>query len=640
IGLLIALRKPGNRLGWLLLAGPLPLAVWFLAQEYAIYSLLASPGALPGGRIAAWLTTWIWIPALGGLGMTLLMFPDGRTRSPRWRIAVWTMALSVTFGAATAALWPGPIDNFPEVGNPFGVASFPTLRSVLEAVTNLAFAGSLVAAGASMVLRLRSARGDERVQLRWVAFAASLVPVTFVIVLVADLILGEGILADLASWIYVLVLLGLPLAIGIAILKHRLFDIEIVISKAVVFAILGTFITAVYVAVVVGVGAVIGERASPALSAVAAALVALAFQPVRRWARRVSDRLVYGDRATPYEVLSEFSQRVAGSFGIDDVAPRMATILGEGTASQRAEVWLRVGPGLRRVAAWPPGNGSPTAPLPTTGDELPAFPGANAAVAVRHRGELLGALTVRKPRSEPLTPTEERLVEDLARQAGLVLRNARLVEDLRGSRERLVRAQDEERRRLERNLHDGAQQQLVSLAVKVGMAESAVRKDPTGALTILAQVRRDAQDALEDLRDLARGIFPPVLADEGLAAALRAQARKATVPVEIRADGVGRYRQEAESATYFCCVEALQNATKYAEASLVQIDLAVTDDELRFEVRDDGHGFDPASVAPGAGLQNMFDRLEAIGGSLQIRSAPGTGTTVAGRIPLRQEVRA
>jgi signal transduction histidine kinase len=249
------------------------------------------------------------------------------------------------------------------------------------------------------------------------------------------------------------------------------------------------------------------------------------------------------------------------------------------------------------------------------------------------RGELLGALSVTKGVSEPITPTEERLVGDLAHQAGLILRNVRLVEELRASRQRLVAAQDGELRRIERNIHDGAQQQLVALAVKVRMAEGVVKRDAGRALEILAGVREDAADTLESLRDLARGIYPPLLADQGLTAALEAQARKAIVPVEVRSDGIGRFPQEVEATAYFCCLEAMQNAAKYADASRVQIDLAVADGHLRFEVADDGKGFDPASTPRGSGLQNMVDRLDAVGGAVEIRSARGSGTTLIGRIP-------
>jgi signal transduction histidine kinase len=229
----------------------------------------------------------------------------------------------------------------------------------------------------------------------------------------------------------------------------------------------------------------------------------------------------------------------------------------------------------------------------------------------------------------------------LAGQAGLLLRNARLtaelyqrLEELRASRQRLVAAQDEERRKLERNLHDGAQQQIVSLKIKLGMAKSIAldeRADETAAA--LAQLVDDAGDAVETLRELAHGIYPPLLAAEGLATALRSQARKAVVDVEVIADGVGRYSEDVEATVYFCCLEALQNVAKYAEARSVTIELTDDGGALRFEVCDDGRGFDPAIVRRGAGLQNMQDRLDAVGGHLGLESTPGQGATLTGTIP-------
>jgi len=229
----------------------------------------------------------------------------------------------------------------------------------------------------------------------------------------------------------------------------------------------------------------------------------------------------------------------------------------------------------------------------------------------------------------------EKLLSDLAAQAGLVLRNARLIEEVRASRKRLVAAQDQERRRLERNLHDGAQQQLVALKVRLGLAMATVEKDPAGARSMLGDLEDAAQEALEELRDLARGIYPPLLADRGLPAALEAQARKSAVPVRVDPDGIGRYDQEAEAAVYFCCLEALQNVAKYAEASATSIRLWSEDGSLAFSVRDDGRGFDPEARRYGTGLQGMADRLAALGGSLEVSSAPGEGTTVSGRVPAR-----
>jgi signal transduction histidine kinase len=237
------------------------------------------------------------------------------------------------------------------------------------------------------------------------------------------------------------------------------------------------------------------------------------------------------------------------------------------------------------------------------------------------------------PAAEPLSRDGERLVTDLAGQAGLVLRNVRLIEELQESRRRIVAAQDERARKLERDLHDGAQQQLVALSVKLGLAEQLAARDPQRARTVLAELKADATDALDTLRDLARGIYPPLLAEQGLPAALEAQARKSLVDVRVEADGMGRFAQEVEAAIYFCALEALQNIAKYANARSARIHLERHDGHLSFSVDDDGDGFDP-TTARGSGLTNMRDRVEALGGALEVTSAPGAGTTVHGRIPL------
>jgi signal transduction histidine kinase len=269
------------------------------------------------------------------------------------------------------------------------------------------------------------------------------------------------------------------------------------------------------------------------------------------------------------------------------------------------------------------------------------MPDSSKVAPVRDRDELLGALTVTKPPNDPLTAAEDRLVDDLAAQAGLVLKNVRLteelranLEELRASRQRLVTAQDGERRRIERNIHDGAQQQLVALAVQTRMAEALAGTDPEREREVLRGLQQGLQDALDDLRDLARGIYPPLLADQGLAAALESQARRSTLPVTMEAEGVVRYPQEAEAAVYFCVLEALQNVAKYAEASRTTIRLSGGAGELRFEVEDDGRGFDPATTGYGTGVQGMIDRLAALGGELRVVSQPGSGTTVVGSLPV------
>jgi signal transduction histidine kinase len=299
-------------------------------------------------------------------------------------------------------------------------------------------------------------------------------------------------------------------------------------------------------------------------------------------------------------------------------------------------VWLRIGEELRPAAVWPPDKQG-AAPVPLSGDDLPDLPGEERAFGVRHQGELLGAFSVLARAGEALTPSQEKLLSDLAAQAGLILRNVRLIEELRASRQRIVSAQDEERRRIERNIHDGAQQSLVALAVKLRLARTLAGRDPAKAEAILDELQGETQEALENLRDLARGIYPPLLADKGLVAALEAQARKSPLRVELQANGVGRYHRDAEAAAYFCVLEALQNAAKYSSVPSARVRVWADDGALGFAVEDGGVGFQPERTPRGTGLQNMADRLEALGGRLEIRSGPGRGTVVSGRIPVRAE---
>jgi len=305
-------------------------------------------------------------------------------------------------------------------------------------------------------------------------------------------------------------------------------------------------------------------------------------------------------------------------------------------------VWVRIGAELRAEAVWPQDADRP-APLDVDANSEGFISPTSMREPVRHRGELLGALSITKKPGESITATEEKLVRDLAAQAGLVMRNVALTEqlmgtidELRASRQRLVTAQDEGRRRIERNLHDGAQQQIVALTVKLRLLAQLVERDAEKAKSMASDLQADANEALEQLRDLARGIYPPLLADQGLVAALEAQARKASVPTEVRSDGIGRYPQDTEAAVYFCVLEALNNVAKYAGATRAEVTLAQTNGQLSFAVIDDGQGFDLAETTYGTGVQGMADRLDAIGGSLQVISRKGEGTTVEGRIPMIQ----
>ena len=642
VGALIASRQRRNAIGWLFLVLALGVVVGILSEEYPIYALRTASEPLPGAVWIGWLNQ-LTLVALAAVPMVFLLFPTGRPPSPRWRILVWVIGVAVVLVVVGTIVKPGFIT--PAVGirleNPTGVEAFRSIAGIVIGLGGYPLGVAALLSAVALFVRFRRAQAEERQQIKWLAYVAiagALLTVgTIVSGIVAEARGGRGSwLNDIFFSVTVLVIaLAIPAASAVAILKYRLYELDVVVKKTVVFGILAVFITLGYFLVVIGIPTMLFGTAGGAVNLipfVAAAVLALLFQPVRHWASRLANRLVYGRRATPYEVLSELSQRMGTAYSAEDVLPRIARVLAEGTGSARADVWLHVGGELRPAASWPADTG-PLQPVALGGDDPPSLPDADRTFPVRHQGELLGALAVTMPRGESPTPALEKLLGDAASQAGLVLRNVRLIEELRASRQRLVAAQDEERRRLERNIHDGAQQQLVALAVKLRLLGAVAEKDASKAKDLADQLRQETQDALENLRDLARGIYPPLLADKGLAAALESQARKAGVPVAVEPNGIGRYPAEVEATAYFCVLEALQNVTKYADAAQAVVTLREEDGALRFEVQDDGRGFD-ASTARGTGLQNMEDRVDALGGSLDIRSQVGKGTTVVGRIPL------
>jgi signal transduction histidine kinase len=652
VGALVASRQPGNPVGWLLLGSALA------------YTLAGFGAELPALRTGG--PAWYLVAAdlagqplyLAGLTLgflTLLLFPTGSLPSRRWRWAAWLIgagwllfSVGQTFGPARLAVF--------HAANPLAVGgSAGRALSALQAGGVLAAVGGLLA-GVSLIVRFRRADGVVRKQIEWLAYAAAIVVAGIIASIPLQLLPQTESVNNYENGISTLVLASIPVAMGVAILTRRLYDIDVIVNKTVVYLSLAAFITAVYIALVVGIGQAIGQRGNTGfgLSILATAVVAVAFQLVRERVQRLANRLVYGKRATPYEALSAFADQIGATVPAEDLLPHLARVLAEATGAARAQVWLADGDQLRLEAACPADSQDDAErrcvaiPLPPQG--LPAFPSVTMAFEVSHAGERLGALTLAKRPGEALTPAEERLAAQLAAQAGLVLHNAGLtgqlkqrMAELRASRKRVVEAADSERRRLERNIHDGAQQQLVALSVMARLAETTVDSDKESARAMVVQAQADATEALENLRDLARGIYPPLLAEQGLAAALEAQASRSPFPVTVEAEGRGRYPQEAEAAVYFCVLEALQNSAKYANASRAAVHLAGPagpGGALEFSVTDDGTGFDPGSAGYGTGLQGMADRMAALGGDLQVLSEPGHGTTVTGRLPVRALERA
>jgi len=649
LGVLIATRRPRNPIAWLLLAISVGNAVNLVACFVAMRGLLAGVPATGWVEWPAWLFNWTGGAGAGLLAFLIIFFPNGKLPSHRWRGVVVFGVIVDALNTAASILDTGPTtlsSRLPDVPSPINIAGFSggtNGTSVVSDFLNFSPLVLLAITVAAVVIRFRHSEGDQRRQLRWFTYAAG----AAIAVVLASYPAGSGLGGNLATLGFDLGIgIILPLTIGLAVMKYGLYDLDVFISRTIVYASLAVFITAVYVGIAVGIGELVGSGGRPnlGLSIIATAIVALGFQPLRERVQRVANRLVYGKRATPYEVLSEFSEQVAETYAADEVLPRMARVLQEGAGAERATVWLRSGRTLRPAATHPQ-SADGLKPVTVTGDALPQMPDASHTVVVEDRGELLGALSVTKRRGEALTPIEQKLVDDLAHQAGLVLKNVGLtqellnrLDELRTSRQRLVQAQDQERRQLERNLHDGAQQYLVAIKVKLGLVEMLTDKKPDQAAAMLEQLVGDTDEALETLRDLARGIYPPLLADKGLVAALESQGRKATLRVTIEAHDVGRYSQDVEASVYFSVLEALQNVQKYAKATHAIVRLRGDIKEFRFEVEDDGEGFDPATATRGAGLTNMSDRLDALGGWIELSSQSGRGTTVRGAVPVAAPV--
>ena len=649
VGALIASRKPENAIGWLFCAVTL------------IYSLSAPFGgaaerALATGetgstlaRVSDWIGTWSWIPAvLIPITLLFLLFPTGRPLSPRWRALPWAAVLGTIAFTLSSAFSPHRYtagDALFLKRNPFALAAFDTTAAaVLEAAAVIALVGALVGGIASLMIRLRRSTGDERQQLRLLTSTAAIV----VAVIVASGVVSAAapdndVVVNVAIAVILIGLTAIPVAVGVAILKYRLYDIDVVINKTLVFGTLAAFITLAYVAIVVGIGSAIGRGngSNVGLSIAATAVVALAFHPVQRRVQRFANRLVYGKRATPYEVMTDFAHRVAGTLSIGDVLPQMAEAAARGVGASWSRVRLFLPVGEERIVHWP-------------ADEPPPNESFERAIAVFHQGEPVGEIAVAKRPGEPITPAEDRLLSDLASQAGIPLRNVRLTvelqerlreiaehsEQLRISRQRLVTARDAQRRQLERDIREGAQGQLLEIAEKLRVATLMITTHPEASVLILDELGEEANVTLDGLRDLARGIFPPLLAEEGVYAALEAHIRKvgmrASIDTAPELDGV-RYDPDTEAAVYFCCVQALQNVVRHAGDTIAVVRIACDDGLLEFQVRDEGAGFDAATTPKGMGLQIMTDRMEALGGSLLVESSPGRGTTVTGRVPARSE---
>ncbi|GIF20458.1 hypothetical protein Ate02nite_31880 [Paractinoplanes tereljensis] len=617
VGFYVLRRRPDNREGRLFVAVGAAHAVMFAGRQYGLRD-----GPLPGASWVGWFGVWPLPLVLVLVGVAVMCFPTGRLPSRRWVPVVGGLAAIGLVLSVVSALWPvewprtGLVADFPF--DLAGQSAADAFYRVARPVGYLLFQLTWVVC---VVVRVRQARGDETRQLRWFLYAAA---VSAAVMVVGLAVWGSPVPGTLTAPL-------LAVAAGAAILRYRLYDIDPVINKSLVFGAMAVLVTAAYAVVVTGAGRLV-DGYGTLLSLLATGGVAVAFEPLRRRVQRLADRVVYGRRATPYEALARLSAHFTAPAGglLDSICGTVADAVG----AREVTLWTGPADELRAASIWPPGT--PLPPGPRTLADLPTRPaapvqpaergdgrsgGAITVSPVRHDGRFRGAITVTKAPGEAVTTAESRLVGDLAAQAGLVL-------ELRATAQRLVAAGDAARRRLERDLHDGAQQRLVTVAMELGAVVRLAGDTEVGARA--EEVRRRLLAAIAELREMARGLHPAVLTQDGLAAAIEFLADRSALPVRLTMSVPRRLPTEVESTAYFVVSEGLTNAAKHSGAEAVAVRVEDAEGGLVVEVSDDGGG--GAEVRAGSGLEGLADRLATLDARLRVESGPA-GTRLRTVIP-------
>jgi signal transduction histidine kinase len=639
---LVATRDPG-------LTGQWQLAAMALAGAIALTAArLGSAGPHDERQPARAVAGIAALLVIAGTVHLVLAAPDGHLDGRRRQAAVAAVYL-----AALAA----------------GLALAVTRHGVRPAAAAAIWLAALACALPAARRRYLRLGGRNRERARWLAVGA---------VVAADAALVCWVLHILVGWpgpvaaVAAAAIVALPAALVVASSARLGSYAGRLLVHVLMLAGLTVVVSVIYLVIVLGLGQQPGDHADRqilGLSMLAAAVAAVGYLSSRERLMTSATRLVYGAREAPDEVLRTFGSRMTRAVAMDELLLQLAESLRKTMALTSAEVYTGSGELLERTVSVPDAGrrilmiGDRERPVVTQAGVsglawasiwLPALldgrPRAQLRVApISHAGELLGLLVVERPADgHSFTEEDERVLTELARQAGLALYNVRLdaalqttldelrrqADELRESRARIVATADAERRRLERDLHDGAQQHLVALAVNLRLATDIIADDPASGMEMLDQMVEDVQATIREVRELAHGIYPPLLAGGGLAEALRAAASRAAIPVTVTAHGVGRYSQDIETAVYFCCLEALQNVGKHAPEATAEVRLWEESGGLLFSVSDNGPGFDVARARAGHGLINMSDRLGAIGGTVRWESQPGQGTTVTGSVPV------
>jgi signal transduction histidine kinase len=602
VGAFVAARLPRNPIGWLFLAWGSISAVHFAGVEYGYHTLVVDPGSLPAGRWIASAGLAVWHPGFVFLVLIMLLFPNGRLVSGRWRPVAWFAGANAVFGYVSGLLAGGE-DFEPWLVSPVGgsVADVAAILSVAFLLgTNLPL---LLVGMSSFVVRLRRSTGEERMQLALVAYA--------VVVVVAALPLSLLVIGDGA--IFAVLLPLIPIAAGVAILRYRLYDVDVIVNRSLVYGALTAFVVAVYAALIGLTETVVGRSGGAATSVLAAGIVAIAIAPLRARLQRGVDRLLYGERRDPYRVLSRLGTRLQASMAPEDVLPSIVDTVGEALRLPYTAVVLD-----GRVEA-----------------ERGVSSGRDDRVPLLYRGERVGELVLgRRSGEDDFSPSDRRLLADLSRQAGVAAHAVALTQALQRSRERLVTAREEERRRLRRDLHDGLGPSLAGITLQLDGARHQLADDPARARETLLALRAQTQTAIVDIRRLVHDLRPPALDELGLVGALREQAARLDGDLRVVVDGppdLPTLPAAVEVAAYRIALEAVTNAARHAQASSCTVRVSVNGG-LVVDVQDDGTGL-PESYRAGAGISSMRERAAELGGTCLVERTAPAGTTVQAHLP-------
>ena len=618
VGALVASHQPRNAVAWIYLGGGLGAGLALFAYGYAQYALVAEPGALPAGRAMGWVSSWVWLTgATPILTFGLLLFPDGRLPSPRWRLVAWAAASSLVARVLAIALMPGPLLNHPVAANPLGIPHAAPALGLVQVIGLGVFAVAAACSVASVLVRFRRGTQQERQQLKWLAYAMAVVLLAF----------GLGwvpVTTPLAEVLLLGAITCIPVAMGIAILRHRLFDIDLLINRTLVYTLLTAVLGGTYLGVVAAARLLLQGRATAGVSVAATALVAVLFAPLRSWLQGRADRLLYGDRHDPQAALSRLGRRLEATMEPEAVLPSLVETVAE--SLRLPYVGVRVD------------TGQDTAGSTVDHGRLLGEP---LCLPLVYQGQPVGELVL-GPRTpgEGFSAADRRVLAELAAQAGVAVHAIRLTAELQQSRAHLVAAREEERRRLRRDLHDGLGPTLAGIVLGLETAGNLLDGQASAAQTraLLERLRDETQGAIAGIRRLVYGLRPPALDDLGLVAALQTQAATLgqgnnTMVISVEADGdLSVLPAAVEVAAYRIVLEAVTNATRHAHAKHCRVWLRYNA-TLQIQVRDDGMGLRPGWHA-GVGLTSMRERAVELGGTLWVEPAAGGGTVVTASLPV------